>query len=73
MTFPKKNSVFGQLSSLTPRPTPLKSAHFIFIVVWQSPTQAGDQISNFRKVSKQIVTEMFFWGKINSDNKNVCM
>ena len=30
MAFPKKNSIFGQFSSLPPRPTPLKSANFIY-------------------------------------------
>ena len=34
--FPKRNSGFGQVSSLPPRPTLLKSANFIFIVVSQS-------------------------------------
>ena len=34
LAFPqKKNSVFGRFSSLAPRPTPLKSANYIFIVV----------------------------------------
>ena len=33
MAFPTKNSVFGRCSSLPPRPPPLKSANFIFIVV----------------------------------------
>ena len=40
---PKKNSVFGQFSSLPPWPTPFKSANFIFIVV--SPSLKFARIS----------------------------
>ena len=37
----KKNSVFGRFSSLPPRPPPLKSEHFIFIVVSPSLSIGG--------------------------------
>ena len=33
MAFPTKTSVFGRFSSRPPRPTPLKRANFIFVVV----------------------------------------
>ena len=42
MAFPTKTSVFGRFSSLPPRPRPLKSENFIFIVVSPSLTIVGN-------------------------------